>query len=139
MCSSDLDLTAAATETDEVTRLVPTHYLGKSLKAEIAAANGDKAATEAALKTFEADSVRNHWAAMRQSFCYAKIGDVKSAVEWLDKSAKEGDHGWYTWVKHPWMQPAQADPEFQKTLAKMKADLDDVHDDVTGVYQLICH
>jgi len=36
------------------------------------------------------------------------------------------------------MQPVEADPEFQKSLARIKADLDDVHDDVTGVYQLIC-
>jgi hypothetical protein len=33
----------------------------------------------------------------------------------------------------------QTDPQFQEPVAKMKADLDDVRDDVIGVYQLICH
>ena len=36
------------------------------------------------------------------------------------------------------LQPIEADPQFQKTIARMKADLDDVRDDVIGVYQLIC-
>ena len=34
--------------------------------------------------------------------------------------------------------PMQSDPEFQTLVAKMKSDLDDVRDDVIGVYQLIC-
>ncbi|HJT17609.1 MAG TPA: protein kinase [Thermoanaerobaculia bacterium] len=132
------NLPAATAEANRVSALNPNHYLGKSLKAEIAAATGDKAACIDALKSFEGDAERNHWAAMRQAFCYAKIGDGQSSVAWVDKAAALGDHGWYAWVKHPWMQPVQADPEFQKTIGKMKADLDDVHDDVIGVYQLIC-
>ena len=40
-------------------------------------------------------------------------------------------------VKHPWTQSLQADPAFQASIGKMKADLDDVRDDVIGVYQLI--
>ena len=132
------NLPGATAEAGRVTALLPNHYLGKSLKAMIAAANGDKAGCEAALKTFEADANRNHWAAMRQALCYAKIGDQKEAVAWVERAAALSNHSWYAWVKHPWMQSVEAEPEFQKTIAKMKADLDDVRDDVIGVYQLIC-
>jgi len=128
----------ATSEAARVSQLGPNVYLGKSLQAEIAAAGGDNAACQVALKSFEPDADRNHWAAMRQAFCYAKIGDPKSAVAWVDRAAALGDHGWYAWVKHPWMQPIEGDPEFQKTLTKMKADLDDVRDDITGVYALLC-
>jgi hypothetical protein len=41
-------------------------------------------------------------------------------------------------VKHPWLVALQADPEYQQLVAKIKGDLDDVRDDVVGVYQLIC-
>ena len=132
------NMAEATKEADRASQLGPNVYLGKSLKAEIAAASGDIAACQLALKSFETDADRNHWAAMRQAFCYAKIGDQKNAVAWFDRAATLGDHGWYAWVKHPWMQPIQGDAEFQKTLTKMKADLDDVRDDVTGVYQLLC-
>ncbi|HEX9502334.1 MAG TPA: protein kinase [Thermoanaerobaculia bacterium] len=128
----------ATAEADRVLTMVPNHYLGKSLRAMIAAANGDRAACQDALKSFEADAQRNHWAAMRQALCYAKIGDHQKAVQWVNRSAELSNHSWYAWVKHPWMQTIQADPDFQKTIAKMKADLDDVRDDVIGVYQLIC-
>ena len=132
------NVASATTEADRVVALGPNHYLGKSLRAMIAAANGDKAACEAALKTFESDANRNHWAAMRQALCYAKIGEPKQSVAWVSRAAALSNHSWYAWVKHPWMQPIESDPEFQKTIAKMKADLDDVRDDVIGVYQLIC-
>ncbi len=132
------NLPGATAEADRVSALVPNHYLGKSLKAMIAAANGDRARCEAALKSFEPDANRNHWAAMRQALCYAKIGEQKEAVAWVKRAAELSNHSWYAWVKHPWMQSAEADPEFQKAIAKMKADLDDVRDDVIGVYQLIC-
>ncbi len=128
----------ATAEADRVVEMVPNHYLGKSLKAMIAAANGDRAACQAALKSFEADANRNHWAAMRQALCYAKIGEPKQAMAWVNRSAELSNHSWYAWVKHPWMQSIEQDPEFQKTIARMKADLDDVRDDVIGVYQLIC-
>ncbi|HUJ13444.1 MAG TPA: serine/threonine-protein kinase [Thermoanaerobaculia bacterium] len=132
------NLPAATEETNRVLQLNPNTYLGKSLRAEIAAANGDKAAAIDALKSFEPDAEKNHWAAMRQAFCYAKIGDTANALAWVDRAQALGDHGWYTWVKHPWMQPLQTNAEFQTTIGRMKADLDDVHDDVIGVYQLIC-
>ena len=132
------NLTGAQAEADRVVAMVPNHYLGKSLRAMIAAANGDRPACETALKSFEADALRNHWAALRQALCYAKLGDRQKAIEWARRSAEESDHSWYVWVKHPWMQSIQTDSEFQKPVAKMKADLDDVRDDVIGVYQLIC-
>ncbi len=133
------NLQGATAEADRVGQMVPNHYLGKSLKAMIAAENGDRAACEAALKSFESDAARNHWAAMRQALCYAKIGEHQKSVGWVNRSAGLSNHSWYAWVKHPWMQPIETDPEFQKIVAKMKADLDDVRDDVIGVYQLICH
>ncbi len=132
------NLQEATAEADRVTALVPNHYLGKSLRAMIAAANNDRAACETALKSFESDANRNHWAAMRQALCYAKIGDHAKAVAWVNRAAELSNHSWYAWLKHPWMQPIETDPEFQKTIGKMKADLDDVRDDVIGVYQLIC-
>jgi eukaryotic-like serine/threonine-protein kinase len=132
------NLTGATAEADRVVAMVPNHYLGKSLRAMIAAANGDRAACETALKSFEADAMRNHWAAMRQSLCYGKIGNRPKAIEWARRSIESSDHSWYAWVKHPWAQSIQSDAEFQKAIAKMKADLDDVRDDVIGVYQLIC-
>jgi hypothetical protein len=36
------------------------------------------------------------------------------------------------------MQPLQTDPEFQAIVSAMKADLDDVRDDVVGVFELLC-
>jgi serine/threonine protein kinase/tetratricopeptide (TPR) repeat protein len=129
---------AAAAEADRVSTLLPNHYLGKSLRAMIAAGTGDRAKAEEALASFESDANRNHWAAMRQALCYAKIGDAKKAVEWTRKSATLGNHSWYAWLRHPWLQSLQTDPEFQQVVAHMKVDLDDVRDDVIGVYQLIC-
>jgi serine/threonine protein kinase/tetratricopeptide (TPR) repeat protein len=132
------NLTGATAEADRVVAMGPNHYLGKSLRAMIAAANGDRPACETALKSFEADAMRNHWAAMRQALCYARIGDRPKAIEWTRRSIESSDHSWYVWVKHPWMQSIQTDSEYQKYVAKVKADLDDVRDDVIGVYQLIC-
>jgi adenylate cyclase len=132
------DVAAADAEADAVLKIGPTNYLGKSLKAMIAAARGDRAATLAALKTFERDMQRNHWAAFRATLCYAKIGDRDQAIASLRRAAALGNHSWYALLKHPWLQHLQADPEFQEIVATMKTDLDDVRDDVIGVYQLIC-
>jgi hypothetical protein len=76
---------------------------------------------------------------MRQALCYAKLGDRDNAMRWVNRSFELGNHSWFAWVKHPWTQSLQTDPEFQTGLGKMKADLDDVTGDVEGVYQLICH
>lgn len=132
------DVAAADREADAALKLVPTHYLGKSLKAMIAAARGDRAATEAALRTFTTDAQRTHWAAFRVALCYAKLGDRDQALTHLRRAAALGNHSWYALIKHPWLQPLQADPEFQEIVGKIKADLDDVRDDVVGVYQLLC-
>jgi serine/threonine-protein kinase len=132
------NLPAAEAETAHITKLVPQHYLGKSLRAMIAAATGDRATAEAALKSFEPDANRLHWAAMRQALVYAKLGNRDAAMHWVNRSAELGNHSWFAWVKHPWTQSLQTDPEFQTILGKMKADLDDVGGDVDGVYQLIC-
>jgi tetratricopeptide (TPR) repeat protein len=132
------DFNTAAKESDAANDLVRNHYLGKSLRAMIATANGDRPAAEAALAAFEGDAQRNHWAAMRQALCWAKLGDRDKAIQWMTHSAALGNHSWYAWIRHPWLQPLQADPEFQKIAGQMRADLDDVRDDVIGVYQLIC-
>lgn len=132
------DVAAAEKEANEALKLVPTHYLGKSLKAMIAASRGDRAATETAIRTFATDAQRTHWAAFRVTLCYAKLGDRDQAIAYLRRAAALGNHSWYALIKHPWIQPLQADPEFQEILGQMKTDLDDVRDDVVGVYQLLC-
>ena len=89
-----------------MTALYPKHYIGKSIKAMVAAARGDRAAAEAYLKTFEADAKRNHWAALRQMLTYAKLGDRDKAVHWVTRAAALGNHSWYMLVKHPWLAVA---------------------------------
>ena len=69
---------------------------------------------------------------------YAKLGDNTKALEWLRRCAELGNHSWYALVKHPWLQPLQSAPEFQETVTTIEADLDDVRDDVIGVFQLLC-
>ncbi|MFL6246675.1 MAG: protein kinase domain-containing protein [Thermoanaerobaculia bacterium] len=132
------DLAEADVEADAALKLVPRHYLGKSLKALIAAARGDRATAIARVKSFEEDANRNHWAALRVSMVYTKLGDQAEALVWLRRAAQGGNHSWYALVKHPWLEPLHNTPEFQEIVAKIKADLDDVRDDVVGVYQLIC-
>lgn len=133
------NLASAEVEAQRIIKLVPQNYLGKSLRAMIAVAKGDRPAAEAALHSFEPDANRLHWAAMRQALCYAKLGDRDAAMHWVNRSAELGNHSWFAWIKHPWTQSLQTDPEFQTVLGKMKADLDDVSGDVLGVYQLMCH
>lgn len=132
------NLAEARKEADLAVQLVPRHYLGKSLKALIAAAAGDRDAALAAVRSFEADAMRNHWAALRVALVYAKLGDNAEALVWIRRCAELGNHSWYALVKHPWLQPLQSAPEFQEVVTKIKADLDDVRDDVIGVYQLMC-
>jgi tetratricopeptide (TPR) repeat protein len=132
------DVASADKAADAALKLVPNHYLGKSLKAMVAAAQGNRAAAVARVKTFEADAMRNHWAALRVTLVYAKLGDEEKAMEWLTRCAQGGNHSWYALVKHPWLAPLHDRPEFQQIVGKIKADLDDVRDDVIGVYQLLC-
>src|SRR5438445_179716 len=82
------------------------------------AAKGDRATAAAELKAFEPDANRLHWAAMRQALVYAKLGDRDAAMHWVNRSAELGNHSWFAWVKHPWTQPLQTDPEFQTILGK---------------------
>jgi len=128
----------AEKEADRVLQLVPQSYLGKGLKAMIAADRGDRDTAVAYVKMIEPDGERYHWAAMRICMIYARLGDRDNALNWLRKSYNLGNHSWYQLVKHPWFASLQSDAEFQKIVVKMKTDLDDVYDDVTGVYQLIC-
>jgi TolB-like protein/predicted Ser/Thr protein kinase len=132
------NLKDAEHEAQLASALVPSSYIGKSLNAMIAADRGDRAAAQAYLKAFEDDANQYHWAALRQGFCYARLGDHDRAVAWIARAAALGNHSWYSLVKFPWLAALQADPEFQKIVGKMKSDLDDVGDDVIGVYQLIC-
>ncbi len=132
------NLGEAEKEAQAATQLVPRHYLGKSLKALIAAARGDRNAALTAVQSFDADAQRNHWAALRVALVYAKLGDTAQALAWLKRCADLGNHSWYALVKHPWLQPLQSAPDFQAIVTKMKSDLDDVRDDVIGVYQLMC-
>jgi len=128
----------AEKEADRVLQLVPASYLGKGLKAMIAADRGDRDTANAFIKMIEADGERYHWAALRICLVYARLGDRDNAMKWLKKSYDLGNHSWYQLVKHPWLAPLQSDPEFQQIVVRMKHDLDDVNDDVTGVYQMIC-
>ena len=132
------NLAEAQRETDAVFRLAPRHYLGKSLKAMIAAAHDDRNAAEAAVKSFESDANRNHWAAIRIAQVYARLGDSGQAVAWTQRATQLGHHSWYALVKHPWLQSLQGEPQFQEMVAKVKADLDDVQGDMIGVHNLIC-
>lgn len=132
------NIDAAAQEADAAAALSPKHYIGKSLHAMVAAARGDRPACEAAIHSFEDDANRNHWAAIRVAMCYAKLGDRDQALKWINRSVELGHHSWYELIKHPWFQSLQSDPEFQGVVAKIKKDLDDVRDDVIGVYQLLC-
>ena len=132
------NLAEAEKEANAALAIVPRHYLGKSLKAMIAAARGDQEGALAAVRSFEADAMRNHWAALRVTLVYARLGDQAKALEWLRRCADLGNHSWYALVKHPWLQPLQPTPEFQEITTKIKADLDDVRDDVIGVYHLMC-
>lgn len=128
----------AEKEADHVLQLVPASYLGKGLKAMIAADRGDRDTANAYIRMIEPDGERYHWAALRICLVYARLADRDNALKWLKKSYDLGNHSWYQLVKHPWLAPLQSDPEFQQIVVRMKQDLDDVNDDVTGVYQMIC-
>jgi len=68
----------------------------------------------------------------------AKLGDHDQAIAWTKRSFDLGHHSWNELVKHPWLQSLQSDPQYQQIVAKTRADIEDVRDDVAGVYQLIC-
>jgi tetratricopeptide (TPR) repeat protein len=132
------DLAAAEKEANEALRIAPRHYLGKSLKAMVAAARGDRTAALAAVQGFRTDAERNHWAALRVALVHAKLGNQEEALLWIRRCAVLGNHSWYALIKHPWLEPLQSSPDFQQVVGAIKQDLDDVRDDVVGVYQLMC-
>ncbi len=117
--------------------LLPGHFLARSLAAMLAAADGDSGAAKAALQSLEAEARINHFAAMRQALCYAKLGERDEAILWMQRSLDLGNHSWYAWTRHPWMQPLQTDPRFQKIAGAMRADLDKVQPEAVQVYEEI--
>jgi hypothetical protein len=104
----------------------------------IAADKGDRAAVDRWAESLRAEAETNHYAAIRIALAYARLGDRNNAIKWLKTAQALGNHGWYFLVRHPWMQSLQTDPEFQAIVSAMKADLDDVRDDVVGVFELLC-
>ena len=66
------------------------------------------------------------------------VSERDNAVKWTKRAAEEGDRTWFAWVRHPWLADLQTDPDFQTVVAGMRSDLNDVQDDMVGVYQLIC-
>jgi tetratricopeptide (TPR) repeat protein len=132
------DLRQAEIHQKEAARLEPKHYIPISLHAMISAANGDEAAAQASIDAMRREAETSHWAALRVAQTYAKLGRRDEAIKWLRMAAARGNHSWYFMVRHPWLQPLQSDPEFQEIIGKMKADLDDVRDDVVGVYEMLC-
>ncbi len=132
------DLSSAEVETREASRIAPRHYSGRTLGGMIAAAQGDRDRAEKSIASVIPEARGNHWAALRVALTESRLGDQDAALRWLDRAARLGNHSWYFLVKHPWFAPLQDRPEFQDILARMRKDLDDVHDDVLGVYQLIC-
>ena len=118
-------------------RLDPDRYHAKSLFAMAAAARGNRAVAEGWLKKFEADAGENHFAAVRSAIAYAKLGDREAALDRMDTAIALGNHGWYLFLHHPWLEPLRNEPRFQANLAKIKADLDAVHRDVAAVYPFV--
>lgn len=132
------DITAAEAAQKRAAAIAPKHYVPKSLLAMIAAARNDRRGVERAVASMSEEIERNHFAALRVALSYAKLGDVLLATKWIQKTATLGNHSWYFMVRHPWLQPLQSDPEFQKVIVTLKQELDDVHDDVIGIYDQLC-
>lgn len=118
--------------------LAPNHYLGKSIAMMVAADRGDRAAVEKWLGEMQADVETNHWATLRATLAWARLGDRDKAIAHLERAVTLGNHSWYFLVRHPWLESLQGDPEYQRLIGKLRSDLEDVRDDVIGVYELIC-
>ncbi len=132
------DRAASLAEANKTLELAPHLYQGKSMQMLIAADKDDRAGVDRWAASMRADAETNHYAAIRVALAYARLGDRNQAIKWLKVAQSLGNHGWYFLVRHPWMQPLQSDPEYQQILGSMKADLDDVRDDVVGVFELLC-
>jgi serine/threonine protein kinase/tetratricopeptide (TPR) repeat protein len=128
----------ALIEANKTLELAPNLYHGKTMQMLIAADKGDRFAVNRWAESLRAEAETNHYAAIRIALAYARLGDRDNAIKWLKVAQSLGNHGWYFLVRYPWMQPLQTDPEFQAIVSAMKADLDDVRDDVVGVFELLC-
>ncbi|HVT03034.1 MAG TPA: protein kinase [Thermoanaerobaculia bacterium] len=132
------DIAAAEKEQKKASQLVPDHYIGKSLAAMIAAAKGDRAGVDRHVASMQKDLDRTHWACVRASLSYAKIGDRGKAIFWFRRAQQLGNHNWFFWTRHPWAASLQRDPDFQRTLGDIKRDLDAVRTEVLAVYDSLC-
>jgi TolB-like protein/Flp pilus assembly protein TadD len=132
------DFEAATREYQRAAEMAPNHYIPKSLAAMIAAGKGDRKEAERWISQFRGDAERNHWAALRIVQAYARLGDRQKAIQWARTTQQLGNHSWYFLVRHPWLQSLQNEPEYQAMLKEIRADLDSVHGDVLGVYDIIC-
>ncbi len=132
------DTAAAEVSGNRLLEMAPDHYLGKSIAMMVAASRGDKAGVETWLAEMKADADTNHWATLRVALAYARLGEREKSLRHIARAIELGNHTWYFLVKHPWLEGLQGDAEFQSLIKKLKADLDDVRDDVIGVYELIC-
>ena len=130
-----LDL--AEKEAAAALKLDPDRYHAKSLLAMAAAARGNRALAESWLAKFEADAKQNHFAAVRATLAYAKLGDTAAALDRMDTAIALGNHGWYLFLNHPWLSSLRSEPRFQANVAKIKGDLDAVYRDVIAVYPFV--
>jgi len=132
------DIAAADAAGNRLLELAPNHYLGKSIKMLVAADRGDRAEVERWLASMDADVRTNHWATLRAALAWARLGENDKAIASMRSAIQLGNHSWYFLVKHPWLEDLQADREYQQLIGRLKSDLEDVRDDVIGVYELIC-
>ncbi|MDX1582755.1 MAG: hypothetical protein R3338_04070, partial [Thermoanaerobaculia bacterium] len=133
------DLDSARRSAARAEELAPDHYIASSLAAMIAAAEGKRAVAMEEVDDFIDEAAeRNHWAAFRVGLVWARLGEPERAIEWLERAVDLGNHSWYLYVRHPWLEPLQADPRFQKLLSAVRSELDDVHDDAVGMHRLLC-
>jgi serine/threonine protein kinase/tetratricopeptide (TPR) repeat protein len=132
------DIAAAEAAGRRLLDIAPDHYLGKSIMMLVAADRGDRETVERRLREMEADVRTNHWATLRAALAWARLGEREKAVAHMRRAIELGNHSWYFLVKHPWLEDLQGDSEYQQLIGKLKTDLEDVRDDVIGVYELIC-
>jgi tetratricopeptide (TPR) repeat protein len=129
---------AADREADAALALSPRHYIGKSLKAMVAAGRGHRTEAEAWLATFEDDAKRNHFSAMRVALCRARLGDRDAALTWIERAETLGHKRWYSLTRHPWLEPLRAEPRFEACLRRIKNDLDAARPEAMQAYSLAC-
>lgn len=132
------DISTAQKEQKKASDLVPSHYIPNSLAAMIAAARGDRAGVDQSVARMQKDLGRIHWACLRASLAYAKLGDRDKAIFWFRRARDLGNHNWFFWKRHPWLAQLQGDPEFLTILAGIKNDLDTVRSEVLSVYESLC-